>query len=188
MPKLSAHNPHSSGRQSQHGFTLIEILVVVSLSVIITLGAAGLFFTTLISNSKKNVLTTVKDEGDYALSQIEFLLRNAVSLQANPNSPTDPICDTGMSSITLKSIDNGITTLSIQNNKIASQSASTGTPVYLTSTATQLSNLSFNCEQASQNYGTYVTISFTLSKTSPDFNQPTPVQDTFTTSVNIRSF
>jgi prepilin-type N-terminal cleavage/methylation domain-containing protein len=165
--------------QSQSGFTLIEILVVVSLSVIITLAAAGLFFTTLISNSKKNVLTTIRDEGDYALSQMEFLLRNAVSLTANPTSPTDPVCATGMSTISLKSADNGITTLSVQNSKIASQSAAVGTPVYLTSTATQLSNLSFNCEQATQNYGTYVTISFTLQKTSPDFNQPAPVRDTF---------
>jgi prepilin-type N-terminal cleavage/methylation domain-containing protein len=189
---FSAHTlPYRRKRNRHHhqsGFTLIEILVVVSLSVIITLAAAGLFFTTLISNSKKNVLTTIKDEGDYSLSQMEFLLRNAIALVPNPSSPASPTCTTGMSSITLKSYDGGTTTLSTQNNKIASQSAAAATPVYLTSTNTTLSGLSFNCEQASQNYGTYVTISFTLQKTSPDFNSPTPTQDTFTTSVNIRSY
>lgn len=180
------HRRHS--QRSQRGFTLIEILVVVSLSVILSVAAAGLFFTTLIGNTKKEIISIVKDEGDYAISQMEFLLRNAVSLTADPDFPLAATCTSGMSRITFKSIDEGITTLYNDNGRIASKSSTSSTPVYLTSDNVTLSGPTFNCQQSGTNYGSYVTITFSLQKDSPDANRPQPVKEDFTTSANIRSF
>lgn len=183
---------HLPRKTSQRGFTLIELLVVISVSVILGIAAAGLFFTTLIGNTKKEVITRVKDEGDYALTQMEFLLRNAIALVPDPEFPASPICQQAMQRISFRSIDEGITTLYTYEDgdikKIASKSAKAVTPVFLSSESVKLSGLTFHCEQATANYGSYVTITFTMEKESPDANRPTPVQEDFTTSVNIRSY
>jgi prepilin-type N-terminal cleavage/methylation domain-containing protein len=179
-------------KTAQRGFTLIELLVVISVSVILGIAAAGLFFTTLIGNTKKEVLTRVKDEGDYAINQMEFLLRNAIALVPDPEFPLSPVCEQAMQRISFRSIDEGITTLYTyeDNNvkKIASKSAKAVNPVFLSSDSVSLSGLTFHCEQSSTNFGSYVTITFAMQKDSPDTNRPTPVREDFTTSVNIRSF
>jgi len=174
----------------QRGFTLVEVLVVVSLTVIVMITAAGLFFATLVGNNKKDVVVSVKEEGDYAISQMEFLLRNAVELVPDPAFPAAPICPPSSSRITFKSGDDGVTTLFNNNGRIASQSASSNTPVYLTSSTVTLSPSDpvFKCTRIATNYGTYVNISFTLSKQSPDFSAPSTVTQVFSTSVNLRSF
>jgi hypothetical protein len=151
------------------------------------LGASTLFFTSLISSTREDILTTVKQEGDFALGQMEFLLRNAISLEANPSVPTAPSCTQSMSNITFRSRDNGITTLSITNNKIASVSGAQ--TVYLTSDAVTLDAQAplFDCEQVA-NVGGYVTIHFRLTKQNTDYSIPNTVSDLFTTSVNLRSY
>ncbi len=169
---------------STAGFTLIELLVVAALSVIIIIGASSLFFTSLISSSRKEILTTVKQEGDYASSQIEFLLRNA--LQLEKDTAMGVTCTTGMKSITFRSRDEGITTLSVVSGKIASSS---GTNVaYLTTDAVTLADDQlFDCQQ-SGGVGGYIKIHFTLTKQNTDFNAPNNASDRFETSVSIRSY
>ena len=187
--RASARASHLLRGNRARGFTLIEILVVVTLSIVLMTAAAGLFFTTLISNTKKNVISVVKDEGDYASSQIEFLLRNAVSLVPDPLVANAPTCTTSMTSISFRSLDDGITTLTTLNNRIASQSATTGTPVYLTSDSVQVSQpLVFDCQQSSTNFGSYIKLSFQLQKDSPDVDVPQPVTEKFETSVQVRNF
>ena len=168
-------------KKFHRGYTLIELLVVVTLSVIVMLSAAGLFFTTLVSNSRKDILTSVKDEGDYAISQMEFLLRNAITLVP----PSGAGCTTGMGTIVFRNADDGVTTLTNINGQIASQSA-TGNTTYLTSKAVTLTGPTFDCSQSTGDHSTYIKISFQLSKQAADFNRPQPVQETFTTSVNLR--
>lgn len=182
MLKLSAHS-------HQAGFTLIEVLIVVSLSVLLMLTASSLFMTFLIGNTKTTTTQLVKAEGEYALNQMEFLLRNAIELMPNSN---DEICEPNMDEITLKSFDNGITTLMRETDpsdsnlvKIASNSG-----VYLTSGAVELtSGPVFNCSETPDGLSQYVTITFQLRKGTPGIDQPRDivVQD-FLTSVNLRSY
>lgn len=167
------------------GFTLIELMVVAALSIIIVLGASSLFFSSIITNTRKEILTTIKQEGDYALGQMEFLLRNAVNLEPNASGQT---CTTGMSSIAFRSRDDGVTTLKVVGNQIASSSATK--TVYLTSpTAVTLNTATpiFNCQQTG-GVGGYVTIRFSLSTQNTDYSTPNTAAETFTTSVNLRSF
>lgn len=175
----------------QHGFTLIEMLVAITLSVILLGAASGLFFTTLRTDSKKSYVTDIKDNGDYAMSQMEFLLRNAISLE--PIGGTGARCTTGMNQILLRSIDNGLTNLFIEEGRIASEStAPDGTPVtthYLTSEQLSAANLSFNCQQSSPNIGTFIQINFSLtySTASGQFYGDGGTED-FTTTINVRSY
>lgn len=171
----------------QNGFTLIELLVAIGLSVMLVTAASGLFFSTLRSDSKKNFVSSLKDNGDYALSQMEFLLRNAVSLEALNQG--DVTCGTGMNQIVFRSIDNGVTRLYLSNGQIASESVQTGTTRYLTGGATTATNLAFNCQQAAVNSGTYIRISFNLSyaTTSGQFFTDTG-SESFVTTINVRSY
>lgn len=175
----------------QRGFTLIEMLVAITLSVILLAAASGLFFTTLRTDSKKTYVTDIKDHGDYAISQIEFLLRNAITLE--PVGGSGARCASGMNQILLRSIDNGLTNLSIEEGRIASESsASDGSYVathYLTGEHIAASNLSFNCQQSSPNIGTFIQINFTLtySTASGQFFGDGGSEN-FTTTINVRSY
>lgn len=174
---------------SQTGFTLIEVLIVVSLSVLLMLAASSLFMTFLIGNTKTTTMQLVKAEGEYALSQMEFLLRNAIQLL--PNSEDD-VCVPNMDEIRFKSIDDGITTLTREIDssdgnrpKIASNSG-----IYLTSGAVDLvAGPVFNCSQTSDGLSQYITITFQLRKGTPGIDQARDIvtQD-FSAGVNLRSY
>lgn len=167
------------------------MLVAITLSVILLGAASGLFFTTLRTDSKKSYVTDIKDNGDYAISQMEFLLRNAIALE--PIGGNSPRCTNGMNQILLRSIDNGLTTLFIDEGRVASESASadglTGTTHYLTGEHLTASNLSFNCQQSSPNIGTFIQINFSLtySTASGQFYGDGGTEN-FTTTINVRSY
>ena len=164
------------------------MLVVISLVVMLMLVATSLFLTTLIGNTKTAISQTVKEEGEYALSQIEFLLRNAIALQENSLTQT---CQGGMTEIVLKSVDSGITTLSLEEDpsdnhqKIASNSG-----VFLTSGGVDvISGPTFDCTQTTDLNQIHVSVSFTLQSGDPGVDDPRDIiQETFSTGVNLRSF
>jgi Tfp pilus assembly protein FimT len=175
-------------QQMVPAFTIVEMLVVISLTVLLMLTATSLFLAMIIGNTKGTVTQKVKSEGEYALSQIEFLLRNAVSLQPNLSAQT---CATGMDSISLKSIDNGVTTLAKETDpedgfeKIASNAG-----IYLTSGATEITaGPTFDCRQSDDGSKTYVTVSFTLRKGTPGVDKPRDiVEQPFSTGVSLRTY
>lgn len=165
--------------QHDHGFTLIELLIVVTLSVVLLLTASTLFATLLIGNTKTTSSTLVKQEGSAALSQIEFLLRNATDV---------PTCTS--TSMSIKSLDGGTTIIAAQQDasdsryKIASNSAR-----FLTSGSVELvgNTINVSCSQSS-GLAKYVTFSFTLRKGQPGVDQAREiVEQTFSSAVSIRS-
>lgn len=171
---------------SSRGFTLIELLIVVSLTVILSLAASALFLTSLVSSSKGNALQTVKTEGEYALSQIEFIIRNGLEILPNSAGIT---CDNDMSELKIRSIDQGTTTFLAETvegvNKIASNSG-----IYLTSdSVTLVSGPKFDCKQSIGTGTPYVTVQFTLRKGTPGLDDTREiVERDFQTSVNLRSY
>lgn len=179
----------STAPSARSGFTLIEVMIVVSLSVLLMLTASSLFMTFLIGNTKTTTTQLVKAEGEYALNQMEFLLRNAVELLPNTDDET---CVTDMEDIRFKSYDNGITTLMRETDPTDSNKAkiASNSGVYLTSGAVELvSGPLFDCSQTPDGLSQYITIAFQLRKGTPGIDQPRDivVQD-FLTSVNLRSF
>ena len=168
------------------GFTLIELLIVTTLSIMLMLGAAALFTTFLIGNNRTDSNRIIKAEGEYALGQMEFLLRNAVELVPNSFNET---CTTGMTEISFKSIDDGTTTLLNEEDqngvaRIASNSAN-----FITSESVELvSGPTFDCVESPDKIQQYITISFTLQRAAVSFSEDVDVQQTFTTGVNLRTF
>lgn len=170
----------------KNGFTLIELLIVTTLSIMLMLTAGAMFTTLLLSNNRTDVNQTIKGEGEYALAQIEFLLRNAIEIRAT--------CTNGMTEITFRGADEGITTLRSQLDqnsvpRIASISAQTSAVAQLTSDSVQLvSGPTFDCVETNDKTQQYVTVSFTLQRAATTFGAtPANLQQTFTTGVNLRS-
>lgn len=173
---------HQNYRQS--GFTLIELMIVTSLMVILSLTVSSMFMTFLITNARTNTKNTLKVEGSNALSQMEFMLRN--SYQLTTNSSTQ-VCQSSMSSIALESLDGGVTEFMLEDDngvtKIASNSG-----VFLTSDAVMAQNLVFNCDTYGSDVRS-VKIDFDLSKVVPSVSNTTNEESTqhFTTVVSLRN-
>jgi prepilin-type N-terminal cleavage/methylation domain-containing protein len=94
------------------GFTLIEMLVVISLVVIIALIAGNIFFTTVRSSTKTRLSTDLKQKGNYALTLMERMIRQASEIND---------CQTDEIEITY--LDEQTTTFSCSGGEIASNSA-----------------------------------------------------------------
>lgn len=62
------------------GFSLIEILVVLSVFVLLVFISNQIFFSTLKGTEKTQAITAVKQNGNYAVSVIQRSLRNSKGL------------------------------------------------------------------------------------------------------------
>ncbi len=175
-------------RGKQNGFSLIELIVAVSLSVMLLLTASAMFMVFLVSSNQANNARLVRSEGQYALSQMEFLLRNAVELMPlDPANPDTTTCEPNMNSIKFTSIDGGETILLKEDDdgheKIASNSG-----IYLTSSAVELvEGPTFSCSRQSFATRPHINISFTLKKSGPGVLQNREIIQEFTTSTTIRT-
>ncbi len=167
-----------STQSRKNGFTLIELLITTALAVLLLLAISSMFMTFLIGNSKTNTKKTVKEEGYYALSQIEFLIRNSQYIDES-STP----CAAGMTSLTIISADGGSTTFASvidnsdnNNEKIASNSA------FLTSGNVTISTPPiFDCTGSVGNR--QIGISFGLEKITPDGT----VNEQFNSIVSLRN-
>jgi len=170
------------------GFTMIELLVVVSLSVILMLATSTLFLTFLLGRTKVTAIKSIKDEGQYALGRIEFLIRNAVEVVGSPAYPTG--CELGMESFTFRSLDGELTTFfseidpSDNREKIASNSG-----IYLTSDQVDLiEGPIFDCTQPADETSQHVEVFFTLRRGTPGVSSDQEIAESeFKTSVTVRS-
>ena len=176
-------------RKTQRGFTLVEILVVVGILGIIAVVASTIFFTTLRSAGKTKVLTTVKQNGDYALTVMERLIRDSQEVSSS--------CTSGMTSITVKRFDGSEITFSCDltpdRSLIASSSGQR-----LTSSDVKVDKCSFDCScpaayadctsQGTKFYPKTVTIKFTLSQVATTVRPEEEATIDFQTTVSTRNY
>lgn len=166
---------HAQKKNFQAGFTLIELMIVTSLIVILSLTVSAMFMTFLITNARTNTKNTLKVEGAHALTQMEYMLRNSFTLVQNADSQ---ICQSDMNSIAFESIDGGRTEFRLDTTtnppRIASTSAVTN--AHLTSDRVRVlqnaTSLKFSCTESSNGVRS-VTIRFSLSKIVPSVNNTT---------------
>lgn len=169
------------------GFSLVEMLIVVSLTVMLIVSASSVLLSALLSGGQVNTSKALKQNGDYAMGQMTTLLRNAIKLQPNDNGD---ICTLGMNQIRFLSLDEGITTFGREIISESDARIASGSAVFLTSDAVYLTDsLQFNCEQTSDGRITNITISFTLTRGNPGVGRVTESgsQD-FVSNVTIRSY
>lgn len=178
--------------KKRSGFTLIELLVSVGIISLISVVIAQVFFTTTRSSVKIEITKDAKQNGNFAISSMERMIRNAHSVAS--------VCSTSgttTESLSLLDADGNTTTLGcmMENSvtRIASVSAS-GT-YYLTSDNVTLGGvtcsdvdmtLSFTCTSYPAQ-PSRIGISFTLSQVSGAPDSFEKASSTFQSTVNIRN-
>lgn len=178
----------------QAGFTLIEI--VISLTIIGLLGVliVQVFFTTTRVNTKSELLNDIKQNGQFAIDTISRMIRNAQSVTTlcSPSGTTS-------SSVTLTHADGDSTILEcVYDNavtRIASSSAQMGTSEYVTSENLTLGGAS--CDDAAMSLQFYcisypdqpskITVNFRLSQKGTSTSTFEQASQEFQTMVNLRN-
>jgi prepilin-type N-terminal cleavage/methylation domain-containing protein len=154
------------------GYTLIELVVVVGLMGILSLGLITVFFSSLRGNSLAQVEAEVKSQGDYGMALIERSLRGAVS------APTCSDAPPGVEYVGSDNVDKSYQ-LSDATQQLMVDGASS-----LFGQDIILSNVSFVCNPSTGTGLGSVTISFTLQA---DGKMNQTASETFQSTVAIRS-
>lgn len=180
-------------RSGNKGFTLLEILISISIAASVGILLAQVFFTTARTNTKTELLKDVKQNGEYAVGIMERMIRSALRVQS-----TCTAAGSTLSSIQIVNPNGDTTTFGCLVDGTVTRIASTSSTAvteYLTSSNVTIggascsdleNSLSFVCtsypDQASR-----VTVNFSLSEigTPPDKRDQASVE--FQTSTAPRN-
>ena len=164
---------------SRQGFTLVEILVVIGILGILAVIGSQMFFSLLKSSAKTRVLAEVKQNGNYALSVMGRITRNAKSIET---------CALGMEKIRITNPNQEWIEFDLSGTRIASVSALRTD--YLTSNKVTIDTgepFQFDCVQ-SGNSPPVVTISFTLIQSAAGVRPEEEASIDFKTTVSLRTY
>lgn len=180
--QLSNHDLRRINRASrQAGFTLLEFLVVTSISVVLLASVSAFFMTFIVGSTKSAFEQKAKSEGERAMERMTYLIRNSRAITSS--------CLPNQTSIEFENGDGGITILSADDGRIASTSATTGKIYYLSSDFAALdpaNTITFNCLEG-ENKQNYVEIYFKLKRgTGASNNQETIIRE-FRSGVAVRN-
>jgi prepilin-type N-terminal cleavage/methylation domain-containing protein len=152
---------------NQKGFTLVEMLAVMVVFTVVAALSAGILITSLRTAGKSTVISSVNQNGTYALNQITKTIRNARILDY-PYPCGDPQDPTATSAVWLRDTNNARVILACSGSPlstIAQYDSSLSGPSLLDTTSDQgvrLMSCSFSCSQnAPTDYPT-ITIRFAL--------------------------
>ena len=191
-------------KNSIKGYTVIELLTVTGVLVVITGILTGIIVATLRGTNKTQTASSVAQNGNYALSVISSILISSdavLSIQdtnANPTLVLDEDGDCTASptgnQIELRRVDGGITTLSCENNTIASKSATMDVGL-LDSSKVQIStgdaaSCYFKCiqEPGDPYSAPSIEVGFTLTDKNNSANVEKTSSADFQTSVKLRNY
>ncbi len=173
------------------GFTLLELLISVTIIAGLSLLIAQSFFTTTRSNTKTEIIKDVKQNGDVGLGLMVNMIRASTQVGS--------LCaasGTTSSSLAIKNPDGGTTTFGCVFDSGVSRIASSSAAIdYLTSTNVTLGgsacadaamSLQFTCTSAASG-GTTVKITFSLSQKGTPVNLFEKGQASFQTTVGLRN-
>ena len=186
------------------GFTVIELLVVSGIISLMTVVIAQVFFTTIRTNTKSEVLREVKQTGDRTLDTMTRMIQNASSIIINVSScPEKGEPSVIINELTLVNADGGNTTFTCDASsgiaRIASASGSlstylTGSTVTLLDTAKTVScssgstgALQFSCTSLGS-VPSLVQVNFTLRQKSESTSAFDSATMSFQTTVTIRNW
>lgn len=201
--KLNLLKPVKSGA----GFTLIELLA--TMIVVLTVGAVmgGILFSAVRSNNKASTLTTVKQNGTYAISQMSKMIRYAksfdgVTTDATSGSPvytTDcvqptvaPLTPTptpvAYKRVKITSFDGGSSTFWCESVGVSPATISSNSASLVDTTAILVNTCSFACTQASINDPPVISIDFNLRQRKSTLFAEQQSKLDFHTSVAFRNW
>jgi prepilin-type N-terminal cleavage/methylation domain-containing protein len=159
----------------KRGFSLIELTVVIGLLSVLTLAISMVMLTSIITSNRVRTTTKVKQAGNYAMGQMQGMLRSSKAI-------TD--CDNTDETITFVNPDGGVTQLLSQSDgshtRIASNSGT-----YLTPDTTSTTSFGITCEPTESD-PTLIKVSFELQDTHTTRATENPILH-FETSINLRN-
>lgn len=170
------------------GFTLMEVLIATGIVAGLSIVIIQLFLTTVRSNAKTEIIKETKQNGDFALSVMERMIRNAKSITST--------CDgSARNSISFINPDNTSTTLQCNAATGVARIESVGPPsTYLTganvtlgTTCDSLTPKIFTCDSDTLGLPSAVTISFQMRERSSSGDTFETSRVTFQTRVNLRN-
>lgn len=160
----------------KRGFSLIELTVVIGLLSLLILAISSTMLMSVISSNRIKTVTKVKQAGNYAIGQIQTIIRNAKAIMT---------CDSTNATISIVNPDGAATTLSSlfvnPNTRIASNSG-----VYLTPDNLNVSSFSLTCYPDDIN-PSLVQVSFDLKDTITSNRASDNPLLHFETSINLRN-
>lgn len=106
-----SRNFYTNYSYSQKGFTLVELLAVISIFIVVGIFITSIIFATLRNTNKTNAVTAVQTNGTYAIDIMSKLIRNARALDSSVTCGTiaNPV---GATSISVTNIDGSQITFS----------------------------------------------------------------------------
>lgn len=170
-------------KKTKSGFTLLEILVVLSIMGVILAIGVGVLSTVLKGEAKTSTVAEIKQNGNLVMDVMSYFIRNATEINSSP------LCG---SSLSLTQRDNSVVIFSLlptdnlnYNNRIASNSSS------LTNgdikTGVDVSSLTFTCDTATS--PPVVTVDFTLTQArKANATMGLGASEKFHTSVSLRTY
>lgn len=170
--------------KKQKGFTIIEIIVVIGILGIIAAVGTNMFFTVISGSTKSKNLTTVKQNGEYALSVMERMIRNSSDVITNTDGQ---ICESGMTKIKIINSDKEEIEFAFidlgGNSYIASNSSR------ITSDQVKVTSGVFNCSSTGDFNPKTIVIDFTLDQNiSPTPRIEEEATMDFRMTVGIRNY
>jgi prepilin-type N-terminal cleavage/methylation domain-containing protein len=175
---------------SQKGFTLAELLAVMMVFAVVGSIIGAILVTSLRTSTKAGVITTVKQNGTFALTQMSKILRDARILkEPYPcGLPSDP---TATSSVLVVTNDGLPIRLECVNDVNGDPINIASNGAYLLDTAeVSLATCSFTCSQNSISDYPIIGINFSLNATgSGNFAENTASASAigFSSSITLRN-
>ncbi len=177
----------------QKGFTLVELLISLVVLATVTSTIAAVFFISLRSVKKINNLETIKQNGNYAITQMTKMLQYAELFDgvSNDNVTYTKVCQLPSSSslttyryVRFTALDGGQTTFSCGGNPqtVASNSAS-----LIDNTTYQMTACTFTCTQSASDNPYTIGVSFTIDKIVKTSFLDDPSSVIFQSSVTMRN-
>jgi len=184
---------------SESGYTLVELLAVVTIVIVVGVIAVGILISSLRGGSKTNVLDNVRQNGNSAIAQMSKMIIYAqsfngvsrdsgISYTTNcvQNSLTSPApTPISYQYIKITSFDGGQTIFSCNGTTIASNGASMIDTA--PETGVMVSSCSFTCSQDSYGLLPTIGINFTLKQNVSSSFAEKQATLPFQTSVTIRN-
>lgn len=161
---------------SPKGFSLIELIVVIGLISLLTLAISSIMLTSVITSTRIRTTTKVKQAGNYALTQIQGMIRNTKSVT---------LCDSTAHSLEIVGTDGGTTTIFSTLDDDGVDRIASGSATYLTPATINVTSFTLTCSP-SDTEPKLVKVSFDLQDNSSDTSVRNPILH-FETSVNLRN-
>lgn len=157
------------------GFTLIELLAVIIVLIVISSIIVGVFMTTLRSVNKSNSLSAIRENGNYAITQISKMIRYSSKFDGVSqdgityinNCTSGVIQNTKYAYLKVTDYDNYSTTFTCSTGlggNIASTSGSLSDNLLDSSIINSVDVCSFSCYQANPNDLPVITFNLTISQ------------------------